>query len=116
MKVLCFGAGAIGTYLGGSLALAGEELTFLEQPAALAELRTRGLRLDLHVDTRRTAAGALILPPSSVRLCESLNEALEHGPFDAAIFARSSRHGCGAGFQAELQSVRQWFASQRYRQ
>ena len=42
MKWLCFGAGAIGTYLGGSLALAGEDLTFLEQPAVLGELRTEG--------------------------------------------------------------------------
>jgi len=90
MKWLCFGAGAIGTYLGGSLALAGEELTFLEQPAALGELRSKGLRLDLRADKRRPSAETFILAPTSVRSCESLPEALEHGPFDAAVYALKS--------------------------
>jgi 2-dehydropantoate 2-reductase len=90
MKWLCFGAGAIGTYIGGSLALAGEELTFLEQPAVLGELQRKGLRLDLRADKRRPSADALILAPTSVRFFESLPEALEHGPFDAAIYALKS--------------------------
>ena len=33
LKILSFGAGAIGTYIGGSLALAGHEVVFVEQPA-----------------------------------------------------------------------------------
>ena len=90
MKWLCFGAGAIGTYVGGSLALAGEDLIFLEQASALGELRKKGLRLDLGADKRRPRAGTLIVPPSSVRFCESLPEALEQGPFDAAIYALKS--------------------------
>lgn len=90
MKLLCFGAGAIGTYLGGSLALAGEELTFLEQPAVLAELRARGLSLELTADKRRRVASPLVLAPGVVRLCGTLDEALEHGPFDGAIYALKS--------------------------
>ncbi|HET9912431.1 MAG TPA: 2-dehydropantoate 2-reductase N-terminal domain-containing protein, partial [Anaerolineales bacterium] len=50
MKVLSFGAGAIGTYIGGSLALAGHQLVFVEQPKVVVELRQRGLRLDLALD------------------------------------------------------------------
>ena len=44
-NVLVFGAGAIGTYIGGSLALTGQHVVFLEQPAVVDELLTRGLRL-----------------------------------------------------------------------
>ncbi|HAE59017.1 MAG TPA: hypothetical protein DCG54_05780, partial [Anaerolineae bacterium] len=53
LNVLVFGAGAIGTYIGGSLALAGHNLTFVEQPAVAQSLRQRGLKLDLSVDKRR---------------------------------------------------------------
>jgi len=90
LKWLCFGAGAIGTYIGGSLALEGEDVVFLEQPAVLAELRTRGLRLDLRADKRRQTGEALTLAPSSLTLCESLEEALGYGTFDAAIYALKS--------------------------
>ena len=47
LHILSFGAGAIGTYIGGSLALDGHAVTFLERPAVVAELRQRGLRLKL---------------------------------------------------------------------
>ena len=57
MKCLCFGAGAIGTYVGGSLALAGVDVVFLEQPDAARELQRRGLRLDLRADKRRPIQG-----------------------------------------------------------
>ena len=39
LKVLIFGAGAIGTYIGGSLALAGQQVIFVEQPKTVEELR-----------------------------------------------------------------------------
>jgi 2-dehydropantoate 2-reductase len=47
MKVLFFGAGAIGTYIGGSLALAGYPVAFIEQPEPAAALRKTGLRLTI---------------------------------------------------------------------
>ena len=50
MKFLVFGAGAIGTYIGGSLALAGYQVVFVERPNVVADLRAKGLRLDLTVD------------------------------------------------------------------
>ena len=90
LKWLCFGAGAIGTYIGGSLSLAGEAVVFLEQPAVLGELRARGLRLDLRADKRRQTGGPRVLEPSALVFCESLEEALQHGPFDAAIYALKS--------------------------
>ncbi len=90
ISVLIFGAGAIGTYVGGSLALAGHRVTFIEQPSIAIELRERGLRLDVSIDKHRAAAMPLIVPPTSFGVVSSLSEALEHGPFEVAIFAMKS--------------------------
>ena len=70
LNVLTFGAGAIGTYIGGSLALAGHQVVFLERPAKVDELRARGLRLDLTLDERRKTKSAfhvLSLTPQQSR-------------------------------------------------
>lgn len=90
LKILSFGAGAIGTYVGGSLALAGAELVFVEQPAALAQIKQRGLRLDLTLDGRRTHKGAMIVDPTAIVAAGSLGEAMRYGPFDVALFALKS--------------------------
>ncbi len=90
LKVLTFGAGAIGTYVGGSLALAGHHVTFVEQPAVMEELRTRGMRLDLTLDKRRNTKDVFVLEPSSFVIVPSLEEALRYGPFDVGIFALKS--------------------------
>lgn len=90
LKILSFGAGAIGTYIGGSLALAGEQLVFLEQPSAAAELRTRGMRLDLSLDNRRKLHEASVLPAGAFVVAGSLDEALRYGPFDVALYALKS--------------------------
>jgi 2-dehydropantoate 2-reductase len=66
LKILIFGAGAIGTYVGGSLVLMGHQVVFLEQPAVVEDLRQRGLRLDLSVDKRREGQDAAVIPPASV--------------------------------------------------
>ncbi len=90
LKLLTFGAGAIGTYIGGSLALAGHNVVFVEKPTVVDELRQRGLRLDLMIDERRKTKDAFILPPTSFVVTGSLEEALKYWPFDAAIFALKS--------------------------
>lgn len=90
MKFLVFGAGAIGTYIGGSLALAGHHVVFVEQPKVVDELRTKGLRLDLTIDERRKTKDAYLVEPRSFVIEPSLEEALKFGPFDAAIFALKS--------------------------
>ncbi len=90
LKILSFGAGALGTYIGGSLALAGHQLVFVEQPAVADELRGRGLRLDLTLDKRRAAREAFLLNSSSVVVASLLEDALRYGPFDVALFALKS--------------------------
>jgi 2-dehydropantoate 2-reductase len=86
MNVLTFGAGAIGTYIGGSLALAGNRVVFVEQARAAEELRVRGLRLDLTISRN----SVFDIQDSSVAFAPSLEEALKAGPFDIAIFALKS--------------------------
>jgi 2-dehydropantoate 2-reductase len=90
LKFLVFGAGAIGTYFGGSLALAKHTVVFVEQAKIANEIRQRGLRLDLSADSRRRARAAFIVPPSAFVLAGALEEALRYGPFDAALFALKS--------------------------
>jgi 2-dehydropantoate 2-reductase len=90
LKILTFGAGAIGTYIGGSLALAGHQVVFVEQPGVVQELRERGLRLDLTLDKRRKVRDSSRIDPSSFVIASSLEEALRYGPFDVALFALKS--------------------------
>jgi len=90
MKILTFGAGAIGTYIGGSLALAGHQVVFVEQQKVVDELREKGLRLNLTIDKRRQTKDASVLGPRSFVIVSSLEEALHYGPFDLALFALKS--------------------------
>ena len=90
VKILTFGAGAIGTYIGGSLALAGHQVVFVERQKTVDELRERGLRLDLTLDERRQTKDASVINPSAFVIVSSLDEALRYGPFDLALFALKS--------------------------
>jgi len=90
MKILSFGAGAIGTYIGGALATAGHQVVFIEQPKVVESLRKSGLRLGLTIDKRRKTNDAFEIDSRSVAFVPSLKEALDFGPFDFAIFALKS--------------------------
>jgi 2-dehydropantoate 2-reductase len=90
LKILTFGAGAIGTYIGGSLALAGHQIVFVEQSKVVEELRARGLRLDLTLDKRRNTKAAARVDPSSFIIVSTLEEAFRYGYFDLALFALKS--------------------------
>ncbi len=79
--MLAFGAGALGTYIAGSLAIHGHKVVFLEQPHVAAELNQRGLHLTIKEQTHHL---------TSVVVTASLAEALEQGPFDVALFALKS--------------------------
>jgi 2-dehydropantoate 2-reductase len=87
MSWLIFGAGAIGTYIGGSLALLSQaggspqRVVFVERPEVAAQVRPRGLRLNLNGEEHTIA---------SPHITGSLPEALALGPFDAAILALKS--------------------------
>lgn len=78
LRFLCFGVGAIGTYIGGSLALAGYPVIFIERPEVAEIARRRGLSLEL--------GGTVHQIPQPV-IVDSASAALESGAFDAAILA-----------------------------
>lgn len=78
MRILVFGAGAIGTYIGGSLALAGEEVTFLERVEVASQLLKSGMRLGL-------PAGEMSI--ENPEICSSLAEAFSVHSYDLAILA-----------------------------
>jgi len=90
LKVLAFGAGAISTYIGGSLALAGHQVVFVARPNTVEEMRGKGMRLDLTLDSRRNTKEATLLDPSSFVILSSLEDALRYGPFDLTLFALKS--------------------------
>lgn len=81
LRVLSFGAGAIGTYIAGSLALHGHQVVFLEKPEVAGRLRQQGLSLEI---------GGRTLRLENPVLADTIETALAHGPFDVAIFALKS--------------------------
>lgn len=89
LKILSIGAGAIGTYIGGSLALAGHWVTFLERPEAASNLTSLSVTRD----------GVVHQVPEPV-FATSIDDALANGPFDAALFATKSfdTHSAMQGF------------------
>ena len=88
MNIVCIGAGAIGTYIGGSLALAGNAVTFVEQAALVDLLTARGLTLDLGKVPAARQMRATLKPPA-VTFSASLAEALATRP-DVILFALKS--------------------------
>jgi 2-dehydropantoate 2-reductase len=86
LHVLVYGAGAIGTYIGGSLVLTGHHVVFLEQPAAMKELQLRGLRLEL----KNVKDSPVTVSPDAFAVADTLADALRQGPYDVAIFALKS--------------------------
>ncbi len=89
---LVFGAGAIGTYIGGSLLLHGHKVIFIEQPETASTLYDRGLVLSIRGQDYR------ILHPE---IFSSLPAALSTSSFDIGIFAIKSYDT-----QAVLDSIR----------
>ena len=59
MKIVVFGAGAVGSFYGGLLARAGQDVRFVARGAQLDALRTRGLRIS------SLLLGEIAVPPVS---------------------------------------------------
>ena len=78
MRILVFGAGAIGSYIGGSLALAGEDVVFFEREDVAAQLRKTGLKFGL-------PDGEKIIPEP--KIYTSLQEVFQTGKFDLSVLA-----------------------------
>jgi 2-dehydropantoate 2-reductase len=94
LKILVFGAGAIGTYIGGSLAHAGHHAVFIERPEVAASLHQNGIRIERPavgaIPATGTDAAAITLSASTCEYTGSLSEALSLGPYDVALYALKS--------------------------
>lgn len=90
MKILFFGAGAIGAYIGGSLALTGCDVAFVERREPAEILRREGLVLSLGAHTHRIPLN---------RVFTSASDALGDSKYDLAVFALKS-YDTGAAIES----------------
>ncbi len=90
LKILVFGAGAISTYIAGSLILTGNQVVFVARPSSAELLHTKGLRLDLTKAKRRNIKNAQIVEAHLFTVASSLNQALTYGRFDFCLLALKS--------------------------
>ncbi len=81
LKILVFGAGAIGTYVGGSLMDQGHQVVFLERPSMIVPLKNAGLEI--------TVFEKKIAIPNPI-VYSDLKDALQNNHFDLAILAVKS--------------------------
>src|SRR6202167_5456039 len=87
MKICVFGAGAIGGYMAGELALAGHEVCAIARGAHLAAIRSHGLKLIVDAQTR------------TVRLPASDDPAaFGHQDFVICALKAHQAHACAAAF------------------
>lgn len=81
LRFLVFGCGAIGTYLGGSLAASGQEVVFLERSGVADAIRANGLLVQGKDAELRVA---------NPNVVENIQQAVSLGRYDAAILAVKS--------------------------
>lgn len=81
MRFLFLGAGAIGTYIGGSLAASGTEVAFVEQPGPAEQIARDGLTVE-------AVSGTKVV--RDVTVYTDAAAALDAGPWDVAVFALKS--------------------------
>ncbi len=80
MKYLIIGAGAIGTYIGGSLLRSGQNVIFLEREELIQKLLIDGIRINLEDGPYQT---------SNIQVYSDFGNAVENQP-DVVIFAMKS--------------------------
>lgn len=82
MRLLFLGAGAIGSYLGGSLAAAGHQVTFSEQPGAAKQIAEQGIQLTTADGLTRTVTGFGVF--------DNVTDALQSADHDLVVVALKS--------------------------
>jgi 2-dehydropantoate 2-reductase len=75
MRIAVFGAGGVGGYFGGRLALAGEDVVFIARGAHLQAMRTQGLRVE-------SLKGNFMVPA-----VQATDNPAEVGPVDVVLVA-----------------------------
>ena len=81
LSILSIGAGAIGTYIGGSLELKSHNVTFLVKAQRSQIIKNQGLHLSI-----RDADRYIPTP----KVCEDIHDALNERKFDISLFGLKS--------------------------
>lgn len=81
LNIICFGMGAIGTYIGGSLAASGAHVVFIEKTKNIDEARKNGIHLSV---------GDREIRLTDINVTSSLSEALSFQKPDVALLAVKS--------------------------
>jgi 2-dehydropantoate 2-reductase len=87
MKIVVYGAGGVGGYFGGRLALAGEDVTFIARGATLGALRSRGLRVESLAGDFELDSVAATDDPASVGEADAILVAVKSWQVPAAAAA-----------------------------
>lgn len=81
LKVVCFGMGAIGTYIGGSLAAIGAKVTFIEKKEFISEVSANGIHLSV--------SGKEIDVPN-IKITSDVRQAISDEAIDIGLLAVKS--------------------------
>ena len=92
LRVLTIGAGAIGTYIGGSLGFRGHQVVFVEHPQVVEQLRSRGLKIQqgLAGTANGDEPSSFHIQPDEFKIVTSIEEAFAQGNYDIIIYALKS--------------------------
>ncbi|MEK7276106.1 MAG: 2-dehydropantoate 2-reductase N-terminal domain-containing protein, partial [Chloroflexota bacterium] len=82
MKILVYGSGAIGGYVGGSLALAGHTVTFIARPAQAEAINAHGLTIRHNHESRVSSHVSAVTSPA-----EAFSANIQ---YDCIVFALKS--------------------------
>ena len=82
MKFICFGAGAIGSYVGGSLLLSGNEVVFVERAERIARFKENGIRIE--------EVSGQVHEISNFEVVGDVADVIHNRAFDAVILAVKS--------------------------
>jgi 2-dehydropantoate 2-reductase len=81
LRILVIGAGAVGGWVGGRLALGGHRVTLVGRPHLADAVKANGLRLR----TPDKEGGTVEVTAHNVQVVTSIADATPHGPFDLAL-------------------------------
>ena len=101
LNVICFGMGAIGTYIGGSLAAHGAKVIFIEKQGFASGISRRDIHLQIGNET---------IQVRDVMVTSDVRQALAQQPADIALLAVKSFDTSGflesiAGFEKDIPPI-----------
>ena len=105
MNIAIMGAGAVGGYFGGLLALAGNDVTFIARGEHLRAMQKNGLTLDTPTGSLRVTKARFVAEPAEVGLCDMVLFAVKAYDIEAAAAPLKPLVDAGATVVSVLNGV-----------